>query len=60
MGVDRVTVRSLELLGTDRQNNLLLVRGPVPGPNRGVLMIREARRLYKRKAKLVQASQVGK
>jgi large subunit ribosomal protein L3 len=59
MGVDRVTVRSLELLGTDRQNHLLLVKGPVPGPNRGVLMIREAKRLYKRKAKLVQASQVG-
>jgi large subunit ribosomal protein L3 len=52
MGAERVTVRSLEIVGRDKDKNLLLVKGPVPGPNRGLLEIREAKRLYKRKATL--------
>jgi large subunit ribosomal protein L3 len=51
MGAARVTVRSLDLVGVDPQRNLLLVKGPVPGPNEGLLMIRSAKRLYGRKAK---------
>lgn len=56
MGQRRVTVRSLEVLGTDKEKNLLLVKGPVPGATRSLLMIREAKRLYKSKAKLAKAS----
>jgi large subunit ribosomal protein L3 len=56
MGAERVTVRSLEVVGRDAEKNLLLVKGPVPGPNQGVVLIREATRLYKRKAKKAQAS----
>ncbi|MFP4144500.1 MAG: 50S ribosomal protein L3 [Phycisphaeraceae bacterium] len=56
MGDERVTVRSLPVVGIDKERNLLLVKGPVPGPKRGLLMVREAVRLYKRKAKLAQAS----
>ena len=57
MGGERVTVRSLPVVGVDRERNLLLVKGPVPGPNRSLVMVREAVRLYKRKAKaLAKAS----
>ena len=56
MGVDQVTVRSVEVLGHDKEKNLLLVKGPVPGPNQGFVFIREAKRLYKSKARLAKAS----
>lgn len=50
LGGDRVTIRSIEVLGIDKDRNLLLVKGPVPGANQGLVVIREARRLYKGKA----------
>ncbi len=50
MGGERVTVRSLDVIKVDPENNLLLVKGPVPGPNTGILYIRAPRRLYKSKA----------
>jgi large subunit ribosomal protein L3 len=56
MGAERVTVRSLPVVGIDKDKNLLLVKGPVPGPAQGIVMIREAKRLYKSKAKLAKAS----
>jgi large subunit ribosomal protein L3 len=49
MGDAQVTVRSVEVLGHDEEKNLLLVKGPVPGSRKGLLLIREATRLYKRK-----------
>ncbi|MFI4861963.1 MAG: 50S ribosomal protein L3 [Phycisphaerales bacterium JB063] len=51
MGNERVTVRSVEVVGIDKEQGLLLVKGPVPGANKGMVMVREATRLYKRKAK---------
>ncbi len=56
MGNERVTVRSIDVVGVDKENNLLLVKGPVPGPKQGLLVIQEAKRLYKRKAELAKAS----
>lgn len=56
MGSERVTVRSLDVVKADLQNNLLVVKGPVPGPNGGFLYIKPAGRLYKSKAH-VQAAQ---
>ena len=57
MGNDRVTVRSLPVVGIDRERNLLLVKGPVPGAKQGLVMIREAKRLYRQKAQqLAEAS----
>ncbi len=56
LGNERVTVRSLPVVGVDKEKGLLLVKGPVPGANKSLVMIREAVRLYKRKAKLAQAS----
>ena len=56
MGSERVTVRSLAVVGIDKDKNLLLIQGPVPGARNGLLKIREATRLYKRKANLAKAS----
>ena len=42
MGVDRVTVRNLQVLRIDAENHLLLVKGAVPGANGGYVVIRKA------------------
>jgi len=42
MGGDRVTVRNLKVVQVDAENNLLVVRGAVPGAPGGYLMIRKA------------------
>jgi len=55
MGHERVTVRSLKIVAVDTERGLLLVKGPVPGPRQGLVMIREAVRLYKGKAALAKA-----
>lgn len=40
-GNAKVTTRNLNLYRVDQENNLLLVEGSVPGPNGGMLVIRE-------------------
>ncbi len=50
MGDERVTVRSAEIVARDVERNLILVKGAVPGANQGLVYVREAKRLYKRKA----------
>jgi len=44
MGHDRVTVRNLRVLGVDKEDNLLVVEGSVPGPNGGYLVIMKAKK----------------
>jgi large subunit ribosomal protein L3 len=44
MGVDRVTVRNLRVLGMDKEDNLLVVEGSVPGPEGGYLVITKAKK----------------
>jgi large subunit ribosomal protein L3 len=56
MGDERVTVRSLEIIAADKEKNLLMVKGPVPGANQSFVFIQEATRLYKTKAKVAKAS----
>ena len=41
-GVDRVTTLNLSVVRVDAERNLLLVRGAVPGPNGGTLVIRDS------------------
>jgi large subunit ribosomal protein L3 len=41
MGNDRVTIKALEVMQADPERNLLLVRGSIPGPNGGLIMIRK-------------------
>ena len=43
MGNRKVTVKNLEVLESDVKRNLLLLRGAVPGPRNGILMIRISR-----------------
>jgi large subunit ribosomal protein L3 len=40
LGNERCTSRNLKVVRIDGENNLLLVRGAVPGPNGGYVMIR--------------------
>jgi large subunit ribosomal protein L3 len=44
MGVQRVTVRNLEVIGVDAEDNLLVVKGAVPGPNGGYVVVCRAKR----------------
>jgi large subunit ribosomal protein L3 len=41
-GVDRTTVKNLDVARVDEENNLLLVKGAVPGPNGGYVIVRLA------------------
>jgi large subunit ribosomal protein L3 len=41
LGNERTTSRNLKVVRVDAENNLLLVRGAVPGPNGGYVIIRE-------------------
>ena len=44
MGTNRVTVRNLEIVEVDAEENVLLVKGAVPGPNGGYVMVRRAKK----------------
>lgn len=39
-GATRVTARNLDVIRVDGENHLLLVRGAIPGPNGGFVMVR--------------------
>jgi large subunit ribosomal protein L3 len=42
MGNERVTVLNLEVVESDAERNLLLLRGAVPGPTGGLVMVRSS------------------
>ncbi len=44
LGNARVTVRNLRILGIDKDENLLVVEGAVPGPNGSYVVINKAKR----------------
>jgi large subunit ribosomal protein L3 len=44
-GNEKVTVRNLEVVRVDLTNNLLLIKGAVPGPNGGFITIRQTNRV---------------
>lgn len=44
-GNARCTLRNLKLHGIDPENNLLLIKGAIPGPNGGFLEIRETNKV---------------
>ncbi len=44
-GASRCTARNLKVVQVDVDNNLLLIRGAVPGPNGGYLMIQKTNKL---------------
>ncbi|HEC34532.1 MAG TPA: 50S ribosomal protein L3 [Chloroflexi bacterium] len=44
MGGSRVTAQNLEVMLVDPERNLLAVRGSVPGPRGGLVMVKQARK----------------
>lgn len=50
MGSARVTVQSLTVIKVDKDKNLMLVRGSIPGHNEGYVMIRKSIRAARKKA----------
>ena len=44
MGDARVTVRNLEIIDVDTEDNVLVVKGAVPGPNGSYVVVRRAKR----------------
>ena len=44
LGNARVTARNLRILGVDKDENLLVVEGSVPGPNGGYVIINKAKK----------------
>ena len=44
MGAGQVTVRNLEVIDVDAEDNVLVVKGAVPGPNGGYVVVRRSKR----------------
>ncbi len=47
MGGERVTVKGLEILAVDAENGRLMIKGPVPGANGGLVIVRESNLVQK-------------
>ncbi len=58
MGGDRVTVRNLKVVQVDGENNLLLIRGAVPGAPGTYIVVRKA--VAAKKEAVPQAEKAGK
>ncbi len=42
MGAERVTIQNLEIVKVDTENNLLLIKGAIPGPKKGLVVVKQA------------------
>lgn len=42
MGVNTVTIQNLEVVAVDTENSAILIKGNIPGPKKGLVMIRSA------------------
>lgn len=42
MGCERITIQNLDIVRVDAENNIILVKGSVPGPKKALVMLREA------------------
>lgn len=42
LGAERVTVQNLVVAKVDAENNLIAIKGAVPGPNGGIVLIRDS------------------
>lgn len=60
MGVDRVTIQNLEIVDVNKDKNLILIKGPVPGHKNGFLILKEAKKRPKGYAKPKGAREVSK
>jgi large subunit ribosomal protein L3 len=58
-GNERVTSRNLALVRIDDENNLILVKGAVPGPNGGVILVRPTKKVKSTHGKPKQEAKVS-
>lgn len=42
MGNERVTVQNLKVVRVDKENGIILIKGAVPGPKKGLITVRKA------------------
>jgi len=42
MGANRVTVQNLEVVKVDVENNLIALKGAIPGPKNGIVCISDS------------------
>ena len=42
MGTDRVTVQNLDIVKIDAENNIIAIKGAIPGPKGGVVVITDS------------------
>ena len=42
LGSERVTIQNLDVIKVDAENNLLAIKGAVPGPKGGIVLIRDS------------------
>lgn len=40
MGVDRVTIKNTQIIDIDKENNIIAIKGPIPGPNKSLIQIK--------------------
>ena len=42
LGAEKVTVQNLTVVKVDVENNLIAIKGAIPGPNKGIVVIKDA------------------
>ena len=42
LGAERVTVQNLKIVKVDAENNLIAIKGAIPGPNGGIVVIKDS------------------
>lgn len=45
LGGERVTVQNLQVVRVDTERNLILIKGSIPGPSKGLVMVRKAKKV---------------
>jgi large subunit ribosomal protein L3 len=51
MGAERVTALNLTILEVDKERNLIVVRGSIPGANNGTIVIRKSKKTERKAAR---------
>jgi large subunit ribosomal protein L3 len=59
MGGERVTVKALEVIQADRERNLLVIKGSIPGANGSIVMVRKGRPTLMQAAQAVRAERAA-
>ncbi|MCH5299524.1 MAG: 50S ribosomal protein L3 [Ruminococcus sp.] len=42
LGAEKVTIQNLTVVKVDAENNLIAIKGAIPGPNKGIVVIKDA------------------